>query len=214
MNFQHIKNLWRAYFLENGKRDLWFFLLAAVISYFAPAIIKISLLIFLCIFTEKVLEPLLKKNRTLHYLMIPANYQEKATALLFLYNLYFIPGLVLSFFIGWGLGHYTLQRTILLAPSGFPSMWPYLYYIYLFASTAFFGYIYFRKNAALKILGCYILTIFLMLAIPILVAICYQIPMNAISIAFPMQHLLKYVALAYMAFFYFLSYLRLKETEV
>ena len=214
MNLQHIKNLEKAYFVENWKRDLWFFGLSALFSFFAPALIKTAILIFVCIFTEKVLEPLLKQQRLSHYLMIPASRGEKVTSQILLYNLYFIPGLVLSSYAGWLISHFTLQRTMLLIPSDYPSMFPYLYYLYLIAASFFFGYLYFRKNAAAKILGCYILTCFLLIAIPVLVALCLNVPADKISIRFPLsKELLWIVAPIYAVFFYILSYLRYRETE-
>lgn len=169
MNLNNIKNLLRAYFIENWKRDfIWTFIMMAAITFLMAIMmnihtiyptIAIVFVIMLFIFPERVFNSLYGNSKSIHYLMIPATNSEKVVANMFLVNLYAPFFLLLSVFIGYSLGFLALKWYGLPYLGDYMSHFKYInlgkkiFLLYMLLSVMFFGCIYFRRRATLSTVG-------------------------------------------------------------
>lgn len=212
MNIQQIIFLWKAYFIENWKRDLWFFEIAILFAILFPSSIHTLMLVYMFIYAEKLWTPMHTHTARMHFLTTPAGYKEKTTAYILLYNAYFIPVTILSLFIGWAIISNIPVQSIWFYHD-FPNLKPLLPAIYIVGSTIFFGNIYFKKNASLKILVAYLLGGLLMISLFFTVAgLTDSLTPNTLF-ATPIKTNWYILGPIIILFFYFLSYMRLKETE-
>ncbi|MBO4402442.1 MAG: hypothetical protein J5792_01975 [Bacteroidales bacterium] len=213
MNIQQIICLLKAYFIENWKRDLWLFGITVLFAMLFPSFISTLMIVYIWLFAEKLWNPLHNPTAKMHFLTIPAGYREKTTAYLLLYNIYFIPVLVLSAFAGWGIMSLEPIQRVWFYHADFPKLIPLLSSMYIIGSTLFFGNIYFKKNASLKIIAAYILAFLLSVVLFIAVNILSDTMSFQFMFATPMMPNWHILGPVIILFFYFLSYLRLKETE-
>lgn len=241
MNTKNIKNLLKAYFIENWKTDLFQFGMLAAIVLFGIIMsgrftnlnfpIMVST-IFLMIYPERLFRNLHGNSPRIHYLSIPASNSDKVIANMLLANIYYVVGLVISCALGLLLSH------VYLKVRGFDGVNFYNMYdgnfagillIYATLSAFFFGSIYFRRRTTLSTIGVGML-IGMIFSVLVTLTLWLNgltlIPKDAafrdyiwsfdssISMSDTMGKAMVYVGLSVsIIYFYALSFLRLKETE-
>lgn len=232
MNIKNIKNLFKAYFIENWKTDLFQFGILAVIVFFATTISASNLhfpifvaSVFLMIYPERLFRNLHGNSSKIHYLSIPASNSEKVLTNIVLANVYYVLGLAVFCCLGLGLAH--LYMTLRGYDGvNFDTFLSGTSVMLLFAILAmfFFGSIYFRRKTTLATLGVSLLigTIFVTLyALTLWINGILLIPKDAAYNDYvwsfssdAMSEISEVIILGLgMVFFYGLSFLRLKETE-
>lgn len=241
MNIKNIKNLFKTYFIENWKTDLFQFGILAVIVLFGiimngrvnnfnfPIFVSI---IFLIIYPERLFRNLHSNSPKIHYLSIPASNSEKVVTNMLLANIYYVVGLVISCALGLVLAH------LYLKVRGFEGVCFYnvfdgnaagILMIYAMLAVFFFGSIYFRRRTTLSTIGVGMLIGFVfsaLITLTLWVNGLTLIPKDAafrdfvwsfdssISMSDTMEKTMIYVGLSVsIIYFYALSFLRLKETE-
>lgn len=179
--------------------------------------------------------------RAMAYLTLPASTAEKTVVTIAYLNIYYFVLLAASSFIGFYIGQF-LHNTIAILPffrdfvvspeghtfslssvelsSGRPSK---LLYNMMWVSILLFGSIYFKKNAILKtLLTAFVFgfSIFILDMIVIASAgYAFSLSMNNINMDFPdipqwIENVTYYTVPSVITlFFWFMTYLRLKETE-
>ena len=173
MNINNIIKLIKAYFYENWQKDVLFsFLIVMVLAMlwvpfqlFDGMLFTVICTIMVVLFPTRAFGKLHHPASRMHYLMIPANNNEKVVANMFLANVYFVAGMIISIIIGTLLGNgiQYLRNPEMYAPfskiindifmdfSGEPIMM-----LFLFIAISFFASIYFKKSPFWKM----ILTLF------------------------------------------------------
>ena len=212
MNTQQIIHLWKAYFFENWKRDLCWFAITALCSMIFDSSIQTLLLFILLVFASKSFAHLHHPAARMRYLTLPAGCQEKVTAQLLLFNLYVIPALILSAFIGWSIMRIPVIQSHWFVQSDFPELLPLTAHLYIEGSIYFFCSIYFKKQTLIKMIGVYFAGVLLSF-LPFILILLFSkvIAFHYITIYLGLPwHIVGPVV---VLFFYFLSYLRLTETE-
>lgn len=243
MNINNIKNLFRAYFIENWKRDLiWSFLLLAVITMLLSLRWPCSYgrlecliaLIMLFVYPERIFKNLHENSKNIHYLMIPANNREKVLVNIFLANVYEMAGLAFSIFVGYTIAYLSLKFS---GVDGLPSylgryqficedfMWTVLA-VYAALSVFFFGAVYFKKRSSLNTLSVCLAAImilsFLMISVVWLnVKLTCPMEMSVLNYTYTGLGFSQKVAkctyslgcLGVIGFFYALSFIKMRETE-
>lgn len=241
MNIKNIKNLFKTYFIENWKTDLFQFGILAAIVLFGiimngrvnnfnfPIFVSI---IFLIIYPERLFRNLHSNSPKIHYLSIPASNSEKVVTNMLLANIYYVVGLVISCALGLVLAH------LYLKVRGFEGVCFYnvfdgnaagILMIYAMLAVFFFGSIYFRRRTTLSTIGVGMLIGFVfsaLITLTLWVNGLTLIPKDAafrdfvwsfdssISMSDTMEKTMIYVGLSVsIIYFYALSFLRLKETE-
>lgn len=234
MNIQNIKNLFKAYFIENWKTDLFQFGILAVIVLFNTTMIggldelKFAIFIasiFLMIYPSRLFRNLHNNSQRIHYLSIPASNSEKVLTNMALANIYYVAGLILSCAIGLGLSH------LYLTMRGFEGVHINTFLsgvgimlIFSVLAVFFFGSIYFRRKTTLATLGVSLLigTIIITLyALTLWINGIILIPKGAAyndymwsSSSYVIPDAVQMIILGLvMVFFYALGFLRMKETE-
>ena len=234
MNIKNIKNLLKTYFIENWKTDLFQFGMLVAIILFGAILsgyggnFKFAVfcaVLFLMIYPERLFRNLHSNSPKIHYLSIPASNGEKVISNMFLANIYYVAGLILSCAIGLGLAHLYLTMRgfegvhINTSLSGVG-----IVLIFSVLAVFFFGSIYFRRKTTLATLGVSLLigTIIITLyALTLWVNGIILIPKDAAyndymwsysSTVIPDAVQMVILGLM-MVFFYGLSFLRMKETE-
>ncbi len=241
MNTKNLINLWKAYFIESWKTDLFQFgILAAIVLFNSITTgngtslsfaIGVSL-IFLMIYPERLFRNLHSNSPKIHYLSVPASNNEKVLANMLLANIYYIAGLAAACGLGFALAH------LYLTMRGYGGLHLYtnldyadlIGFVYVSLAVFFFGGVYFRRKTTLSTVGVGLLvgTVFAMLAsLTLWVNGLTLIPkgstFNEFSWSFDSVEylsekgadILKYGMMSVMiVYFYALSFLRMKETEV
>lgn len=241
MNIKNIKNLFKAYFIENWKTDLFQFGILAAIVLFGtltsnsggtysniPVVISS---IMLMIYPDRLFRNLHSSSPKIHYLSIPASTGEKVLVNMLLANIYMVAVVVLACAVGYGLAHlYWIMRGFDVAFHHGPHIYPSgVLFIYTMLSVFFFGSIYFRKRTTLSTfgVGLLIITLFSVLFnLTMWVNGMTLIPKdaafhdyvwsldNSVDISEKVEETLLYVLMGVMiVYFYALSFLRLRETE-
>lgn len=239
MNIKNIKNLFKAYFIENWKTDLFQFgILAALVllgtiqngsgnMHFSI----LCMFIFLMFYPERLFRSLHGNSSKIHYLSIPASNGEKVLTNMLLANIYYVVGLVVACAIGLGLSHlYLIARGyqgVMLNTGSFPTGSGILL-IYAILAVFFFGSVYFRKRTTLSTIGVgmliglgFLFLIFMVVWVNGLILIPKDASFHDFIWNFSsesmsdrtveiMAHVCMGVAIVY---FYALSFLRLRETE-
>ena len=212
MNTQQIIHLWKAFFFENWKRDLCWFAITALCSMIFDSSIQTLLLFILLVFASKSFAHLHHPAARRRYLTLPAGCQEKVTAQLLLFNLYVIPALILSAFIGWSIMRIPVIQSHWFVQSDFPELLPLTAHLYIEGSILFFCSIYFKKQTLIKMIGVYFAGIFISW-LPFLLLLLLTSTISVHYVPVFMSIPWHIVGPVVILFFYFLSYLRFKETE-
>lgn len=237
MNIRNIKNLLVSYFIENWRRDLlksWIvvFLISALLSW-APFVILAVVVALIILWPSQILANATNVSARINYLMIPAGTAEKIVANMLIANVYSVIAIVFSAWAGYTAAYlfttYCLHIDNLgsyLSGFDFQRLGCSILTIYVFISIFFFGSIYFRKNRTVT-------TILWLLIVSIVLFVIYYsivyLNLKIINPADPFylniqttQTIAHYNAgvianniaeAATIIYFYFLSFLRLRETE-
>jgi hypothetical protein len=247
MNIDNIIKLIKAYFYENWRNDLIysFGIMAALslimtIIYGNPYIteIKIAAVVFMIYYPCRFFSKLHQPSSRIHFLMTPATNAEKVVTGLFLTNVYFVAGIVLSVLIGQVLGYgiLILNKPGIFGPCGIHNLAEFLKVqipnggvvlkIYACISTMFFAAIYFKKSPFWKLLltvfvislvfgaiiaGTEWLNVLLTVPAEIRNGNYYKVVENYIVSS---SNWFPYVACCVtIVYFYAMSFLRMRETE-
>lgn len=225
-SLQRVKLLLIRYFVENWKINIFF-----LIPIFIVGLISVSMPIYvvlLCFFTGTYVYNFSRSDQNTHYFMIPASTFEKFTVNLFLTYIYLTTIFILTTFLG------VISRAIftfvidnknidfLTIISMFFSQFNFKFILSVFViqSVIMFGTIYFKKNALLKTISIIIGYLLIQLSIFIIIFVSkIEILNNEVFEKIFMEHTLfthseVYFSIFTICFFWILSYLRLRETEV
>ena len=247
MNINNIIKLVKAYFYENWRNDLIYsFGIMAALSLIMTIVsgspllteIKLAAIVFMVYYPCRVFSKLHQPSSRIHYLMTPATNAEKVVTGMFLTNIYFVAGIVLSVLIGQILGYgivnmYNPDAFALYEIHNLGEFLEMQIHIHgdgvlmFFAgiSIMFFAAIYFKKSPFWKLLlaGFIISLVFgaimagtewlnVLLAVPAEIRNggYYKVEHNIVTSSnwFP------YVAYSVViVYFYVMSFLRMRETE-
>ena len=233
MKAKNISNLIRRYFIESGKKDIHSFLLIvliiAFVSFFSVSgsigdgMMVFLLLVMGIIYAGRIFGIFQPAGRTIHYLTIPASTAEKTIAnglLVFVYyNILLIVSLLLGNVIG-GLAHklldpvYTYQ---FFMPFDFDD----LLLLLILESVYMFGSIYFKNHAVIKTSLIILAIFFFFIILDTALVGRYFIHSNPENFQFAQDtfnningELIEYtLSILSFAFFNFMTWLRLRETE-
>ena len=231
ISFYRIGLLFKRYFCENWKRDV---IVAAIIFGVemltsicqGPSDISWFLLfIFFIIYSGRIFGMLGKPQKAINYLMLPASNGEKLTVNIILSHLYYpilliaascLGILASSFFCYFIYGEFALKTISWFSLSG-----SILFILSLLLTNAvmMFGSVYFRKRAVILTLLCTMAYIIVFSAVIISVVLLYLRCMGLPSFVEAPEYMgnigvVKYIVMGCMiAFFWVLSFFRLRETE-
>lgn len=247
MNINNIIKLIKAYFYENWRNDvIYSFGIMAAVSLLATIMsgnpylteIKVAAIVFMVYYPCRLYSKLYQPSSRIHYLMTPATNTEKVVTGMFLSNIYFVAGIVLSMLIGQVLGYgiVNVYNPEIFASCGIQNLGEFLIMqlpahglnILIFftsISTMFFAAIYFKKSPFWKL----ILTVFVIsLVLGALMAGTEWLNTLAVVPAeirngnyYKTEHYITtskdwfpYVACCVsIVYFYAMSFLRMRETE-
>lgn len=110
MNINNIKNLLKVYFYENWKNDVIYnFVIMIVLSLmfvllaawpFQNSVIYITAVVLIIYYPCRVFSKLHQASSRIHYLTIPASNSEKVVTGMFLANIYYVLGIMISITLG------------------------------------------------------------------------------------------------------------------
>ena len=110
MNINNIKNLLRVYFYENWKNDVIYnFVIMIVLSLmfvllaawpFQNSVIYLAAVVLIIYYPCRVFSKLHQASSRIHYLTIPASNSEKVVTGMFLANIYYVLGIMISITLG------------------------------------------------------------------------------------------------------------------
>ena len=175
MNINNIIKLVKAYFYENWRNDLIYsFGIMAALSLIMTMVsgspdltgIKIAAIVFMVYYPCRFYSKLHQPSSRIHFLMTPVTNAEKVMSGMFLTNIYFVAGIVLSVLIGQILGYgiVNMYKPDIFAPYGIHNLGEFLKWqvspidvelvLMFFASisTMFFAAIYFKKSPFWKLM--------------------------------------------------------------
>lgn len=247
MNINNIIKLVKAYFYENWRNDLIYsFGIMAALSLIMTIVsgspllteIKLAAIVFMVYYPCRVFSKLHQSSSRIHYLMTPATNAEKVVTGMFLTNIYFVAGIVLSVLIGQILGYgivnmynpdafalYEIHNLGEFLEMQIPIHGDGVLMFFAGISIMFFAAIYFKKSPFWKLLlaGFIISLVFgaimagtewlnVLLAVPAEIrnGSYYKVEHNIVTSSnwFP------YVAYSVtIVYFYAMSFLRMRETE-
>lgn len=242
ISLNRIKYLFLKYFIENWKRDISNFLILFIISMFSGygGVVSLSKMIFVIlafIYAGRIFGMLGYKPKGINYLLIPASTGEKTLVNLILVNIYYLAALYISYLLGFLLGdlvHTFIHGDIFsLVPVKNSVYVDYttILSLLLCESILIFGSVYFKKKAIIKTV-LYLFCFFLLIMV-VDSSLVYFFTENHSIVASTNTYYLeknftgetaffneygKKIAVGgtvfFTLFFWFLSFLRLKETEV
>ena len=172
MNINNIIKLIKAYFYENWQNDVIYnflvimavALFSMLMSPFQVGVVFFATFFLIVYYPCRLFSKLHRPSSRMHYLLLPATNGEKVVAGMFLANVYYVLGIVLSLTIGLLLGYGILY---LVKPGIFDFHEMYLgrffkdfiltygknaLLVYASISTMFFAAIYFKKSPFWKLL--------------------------------------------------------------
>lgn len=238
MNSRNIKNLLRVYFVENGRKDLlWFYglsVLVITLLFFVDSGFSAShfyTFVYLLVIPKKLFSSLHHTSSSIHYMMIPATPREKVATNFLLLNIYSVLVMALAYvtsvlliFIMSKLFSFSLTEGIMV--QAFQGMGrEYISCLFLGMSIFFFGSIYFKKRSLVKTLGLVLIFFTFIVALMVFVVwvnakltlpqglknMHYSI-VDHKGVGFPDS--LVVINSLLTLYFYALSFIRLRETEV
>ena len=232
ISFYRIGLLFKRYFCENWKKDV---IVAAII--FAVEILTsleqqvstiswLVLFVFFILYSGRIFGMLGKPQRAINYLMLPASRGEKLSVNIILSHFYYPILLIVasclgiwasSFFCYFIYDEFTFKSIDFLGNTTFwgVDLWYFTLFLLLNNAVMMFGSVYFRKAAVIKTLLCEA-AFFILYAIVMVLIIfkmyIHQLYLTTDKIAYG-NIVFSVFILCVTAFFWILSYLRLKETE-
>ena len=233
MNLMHIKNIINEYLISNWRRDLLSIGLSVGICAFALTLLSISGLALVCtvvvlLVAARMFWKLGTQSSAIQYITIPASTAEKWLGNILIVNIYVVLLTFAAAVIGSTAAYFV--RPLFISET-YSLSEPYLAWIrdlsgstiltfFTWISVFFFGSVYFRRKAAVKTCVT-ILVGFIALFILVLATLLINIGPHGMwsyqgaeaadrVVNFPWRWIIDSVIIAY---FYGLSYLRLRETE-
>jgi len=232
ISFYRIGLLFKRYFSENWKKDV---IVAAII--FAVEMLTsleqetsdiswFLLFIFFILYSGRIFGMLGKPQRAINYLMLPASRGEKLTVNIILSHFYYPILLIMASCLGiWASSFfcYFIYNEFTFKSIDFMGIWGVEWYFVLFLlltnAVMMFGSVYFKKAAVIKTLLCEaaFFVAFMMVFSGIwLITLRNGFVLRSID-RLPAEWIINVIVSAIMlveiAFFWLLSYFRLKETE-
>ena len=234
ISFYRIGLLFKRYFSENWKKDV---IVAAIIfavemltslKQEASSVSWFLLFVFFMLYSGRIFGMLGKPQRAINYLMLPASGCEKLTANLILSHFYYPILLVVASCLGiWASSflcyfiydEFTFKSIDFVYINGTCGIWYTVLFLLLTNAIMMFGSVYFRKAAVIKTLLCE--AAFFVALMMVFSGIWLISSRNGFVIRsidqLPAEWILNVIVSAVMlveiAFFWLLSYFRLKETE-
>ena len=233
ISFYRIGLLFKRYFSENWKKDV---IVAAIIfavemlTSLEQEVSTISwavLLVFFILYSGRIFGMLGKPQRAINYLMLPASRGEKLAVNIILSHFYYPILLIAASCLGiWASSflcyfiydEFTFKSIDFLGNSIFwgVEIWYLCLFLLLNNAVMMFGSVYFRKAAVIKTLLCefafFTLYAIVMAIIVFKMWLHEAVYVTADKITYG-NVILSVFILCVIAFFWVLSYLRLKETE-
>lgn len=232
ISFYRIGLLFKRYFYENWKRDV---IVAAIVfavemmTSLQQEVSTISwamLFVFFILYTGRIFGMLGKPQGAVNYLMLPASSGEKLAVNIILSHFYYPVLLVLasslgilasSFFCYFIYDEFTFKTIDFFGATEIwaVEIWYLCLFILLNNAVMMFGSVYFRRAAVIKTLLCEA-AFFILYAIVVVLIVFknyaheFYAPAEEITGG---NAILSVFALCVIAFFWVLSYFRLKETE-
>jgi hypothetical protein len=175
MNFNNIKSLFRAYYYENGRRDLFQMAVMAALAFLSSAFVENThfptlFTVSMMIFVVQFFTLLRSKTGSVHYFTLPASTGEKFLFAVLMVNVVGVLQYYIAIVLGSILGQlcHDLMFNLLNFSNITALVWPsvtwhnhhialFLLTLYTLVSMFFFGSIYFRRGGVRKT----ILTVFL-----------------------------------------------------
>ena len=198
MNFNNIKSLFRAYYYETGRRDLFQMAVMAALAFLSSAFVENThfptlFTVSMMIFVVQFFTLLRSKTGSVHYFTLPASTSEKFLFAVLMVNVVGVLQYYIAIVLGSILGQlcHDLMFNLLNLSNITALVWPsvtwhnhhialFLLTLYTLVSMFFFGSIYFRRGGVRKT----ILIVFLVsLALFILMMLTFKVNM---WLAFPM----------------------------
>lgn len=169
MNFNNIKNLFRAYYYENGRRDLFQMAVMAALAFLSSAFVENThfptlFTVSMMIFVVQFFTLLRSKTGSVHYFTLPASTGEKFLFAVLMVNVVGVLQYYIAIVLGSILGQlcHDLMFNLLNMSNVSALVWPsiiwrqstqiplYLLTLYTLVSMFFFGSIYFRRGGVRK----------------------------------------------------------------
>lgn len=168
MNFNNIKNLFRAYYYENGRRDLFQMAVMAALAFLSSAFVENThfptlFTVSMMIFVVQFFTLLRSKTGSVHYFTLPASTGEKFLFAVLMVNVVGVLQYYIAIVLGSILGQlcHDLMFNLLNLSNITALVWPsvtwhnhhialFLLTLYTLVSMFFFGSIYFRRGGVRK----------------------------------------------------------------
>lgn len=245
MNINNIIKLIKAYFYENWQKDLTYnFLIvmalglfSMLLSPFETGVASFAAIFLIIYYPCRLFSKLQQPSSRMHYLMIPARNSEKVVAGMFLVNVYYVLGMVLSVFLGVMLGYAILKianpdSTVMdgiiwgdIFGVGTQTYGLSILMLYAGIAIMFFAAIYFKKSPFWKLL----LTVFIVFTALGIIMLCTDWLNLVMTVPAEIRHgnfvkieqhfsnssdWFQYVVYCgTIVYFYAMSFLRMRETE-
>ena len=239
ISFNRIGLLLKRYFLENWKVDVIMASIIFAIETFSSlqaersAISFSIILVFLIIFSGQIFSILGKPQGAMNYLMLPASTGEKLATNIILTHFYYpilliavsCLGILASSFVcaliyqdGLTLKHIFLFQ---MFDNSAKVIWLTILFTFLCNAVTTFGSIFFRRKAAIKTILCVFAFMFILFILSMIIVLSV---ISSESVLLMFVNYIKdsstailvfssVVMILLVAFFWILSYLRLRETE-
>ena len=170
MNINNIINLIKAYFYENWQKDVIYnFVIMLAIAFFAtlmdpgdPTVFLFAAAVLMVFYPCRLFSQLHRPSSRTHFLTIPASNSEKVVAGMFLANVYYVIGMIVSVAIGLFAAYGILKVTNHLEYDGMingpvptmllPDIATGILTLYVSIAVMFFAAIYFKKSPFWKLM--------------------------------------------------------------
>jgi len=242
ISLNRIQYLFSKYFIENWKRDMSNFLILFIIAGFSGYdggfyLSKIIFVILAIIYAGRIFGMLGYKPKGMNYLLIPASAGEKTLVNLILVNIYYLAALYICYILGFLFGDlihtfihgdvFSLDSVRNAASFDYTTILPLL----LCESILIFGSVYFKRKAIIKTV-LYLFCFFLLIMVVDSSLVYFFTENHSIVDSTNTYYLEKSFTggsgffseygkifaiggtIFFTLFFWVLSFLRLKETEV
>jgi len=238
LSLNRVKSLFIEYFVLYWKRDLAIFgslfLIEVILTYQHWPPFTEFFIFMIAMILIGISSPLGKRLRGMNYLSCPANTAEKFITNLLLVHIYYTVMLVLAggfgTHIGYLLNPLNLEQFTVVDSDVNQHFYRFFLFLFVFQSIFIFMTIYFKKNALLKTL-LFFGALFLVFIISVMIFFYLARNVEAVGRLVgalgeaELKYIISYTIDKYIwisrvlvygaiAFFWVLSYLRLKETEV
>ncbi len=238
MKTNAIKNLLRAYFIENWKKDLFqFVLIVGGISllsnlmqpeYYYGGFEVFTAVVLLFFYPDRVFDAFNNTSKSIHYLMIPANSRDKLIVSFLLVNVYAVIAIVCSVLLGYSIGYMISSFRGIENLGSFMERYSSDDYgtiilsTYTMLSLFFFGSIYFKRRQTVKTIAVSLLIFFALTLLSLLTVLVnarltlHKSMMDIVysfNFAIDKMFVFEVLCVIIIVVSYTLSFIRFRETE-